>query len=237
VNPFRAMMLRAAGGGGGPTDPYWANVVSLLHFDGPNNSTTFTDQKTRTWTPSGNAKIDTSQSLFGGSSARFDGNGDWITASDPSAWTIGANQDFTLEFALRLATNVGPRTPFEIVSSLSYMYGEQDYNTSSRRFRFVMPSSSTIETTSALSASTWYRLALSRTGTTVRLFLNGTQEGSITDAAGHSGAATAALIGCAVNSYGSTYGINGWIDEFRFTKGVGRYTSNYTPAAAPFPNS
>jgi hypothetical protein len=29
---------------------------------------------------------------------------------------------------------------------------------------------------------------------------------------------------------------NGWIDEFRVTKGAALYTSNFTPPTAPFPD-
>jgi hypothetical protein len=34
----------------------------------------------------------------------------------------------------------------------------------------------------------------------------------------------------------NVYGLEGSLDEIRITKGIGRYTSNYTPAAAPFPD-
>ncbi|MFH7767570.1 hypothetical protein ACE01R_16415, partial [Acinetobacter sp. BSP-28] len=40
-------------------DEYWANVTSLLHFNGANNSTTFTDQKGIVWNRSGNPVIST----------------------------------------------------------------------------------------------------------------------------------------------------------------------------------
>jgi hypothetical protein len=43
-----------------------------------------------------------------------------------------------------------------------------------------------------------------------------------------------ARIGCA-NSNGS-FAMNGYIDDFRITKGYARYTTTFTPPAAAFPN-
>src|SRR3990167_7743345 len=50
----------------------------LLHMDGTNGSTTFTDEIGKTVTANGNAQISTAQSKFGGASGLFNGAGDWI---------------------------------------------------------------------------------------------------------------------------------------------------------------
>src|SRR5690606_34123168 len=77
------------------TDPYWSSVSSLLHFNGSNGSTTFTDEKGVGWTASGDAEISTAQSKFGGSSLSLDGTGDWLDASN-AGFTFGTG-DFTIE--------------------------------------------------------------------------------------------------------------------------------------------
>lgn len=64
---------------------------SLLHMNGVDASTTFTDTAsggTHTWTASGNAQIDTAQSKFGGASGLFDGNGDYIWSADCPDWAL-----------------------------------------------------------------------------------------------------------------------------------------------------
>lgn len=74
-----------------------ANVLSMLHFDGANNSTTFTDAAgVLTWTRSGNAKISTAQHVFGGASGYFDGDGDYITSDASSGLKSLLTQSFTI---------------------------------------------------------------------------------------------------------------------------------------------
>ena len=57
-------------------DPHFSSVSILLHMDGANNSTTFTDSSSNalTVTPYGNAKITTSRSKYGEACGRFDGS-------------------------------------------------------------------------------------------------------------------------------------------------------------------
>src|SRR5690606_31101059 len=72
----------------------------LLHFNGPDESTVFDDNEVatpHTWTAAGDAKLDTTQSQFGGSSLELDGTGDWISASDHVDFTLGAG-DWTVDF-------------------------------------------------------------------------------------------------------------------------------------------
>ena len=75
-----------------------STVSLLLHMDGANNSTTFTDRSysPKTVTAFGNAKISTAQSKFGGASAAFDGSGDYIEFDRGTDLQFGAG-DFTIE--------------------------------------------------------------------------------------------------------------------------------------------
>ena len=66
-----------------------ANTKSLLHFDGANNSTTFTDETGKTWTAHGNAKISTAQYKFPTGSGLFDGTGDYIDTPDHADFNFG----------------------------------------------------------------------------------------------------------------------------------------------------
>jgi hypothetical protein len=77
------------------TDPSFASVSALLHFDGSDGSTTFTDVTGTIWTANGNAQIDTAQSVFGGASGLFDGTGDFITTPDATKFSL-SNADFCI---------------------------------------------------------------------------------------------------------------------------------------------
>ena len=81
------------------TDPYWANVSLLLHFEGTDASTTFTDSSshTRTFTVSGEAQIDTAHYVFGTASGLFDGTGDYITDDTGADSDFAFPGDFTIE--------------------------------------------------------------------------------------------------------------------------------------------
>ncbi|MFB3885601.1 MAG: chitobiase/beta-hexosaminidase C-terminal domain-containing protein [Thermodesulfobacteriota bacterium] len=82
---------------------------SLLHMNGADGSTTFTDDApggSHTWTAYGDAQIDTSQSKFSGASGLFDGSGDYLSSPDSDDWYWGTG-DFTIDFWVRFAALPG----------------------------------------------------------------------------------------------------------------------------------
>jgi hypothetical protein len=91
-------------------------TVVLLHMNGSDASTTFTDNAFgglgHTWTANGNAQIDTAQSKFGGASGLFDGNGDYISTPDSDDFFFSAG-DFTFDTWVRLSTDKTEHTLFK----------------------------------------------------------------------------------------------------------------------------
>jgi hypothetical protein len=83
-------------------DPNFGSVVALLHFDGTNGSTTFTDQKGNTWTAVSGAKISTAQSKFGGASLLLNGSSDYATVPNFAGLDFGSG-NFTIEGWVRPA--------------------------------------------------------------------------------------------------------------------------------------
>jgi hypothetical protein len=83
-------------------------------------------------------------------------------------------------------------------------------------------------------ANQWYHVAVTRSGTTARLFIDGTQVASATDS---SSLTNSLPLSIGTQFSTSTNYLNGYVDELRITKGVARYISNFSVATVPFPNS
>lgn len=231
-------MIRPNGGGGG--DPYWANVVSLLHFDAADASTTFTDQTGKTWTGNGNAQIDTSQSMFGGSALQLDGTGDYLTTPSSSAWDI-SNNNYTVESFIRPANVTSLRTIISRRESGGNALGWHLYIGADGSLNFAGYTAANtlgITLTSAASVvaiNTWAHVAAVRAAGAWYLFYGGALAASATETALVNDYGTTLAIGRQLSNTGRDF--NGWIDEVRITKGVARYTSAFTPPTAAFPNS
>ncbi len=94
-----------------------ASTVLLLHGDGTDASTTFTDSETtaKTVTAAGSAQIDTAQYKFATGSILLDGTGDYLTTADHAAWDM-ADGAFTLDLWVRFAALPAEREAMVIYS-------------------------------------------------------------------------------------------------------------------------
>jgi hypothetical protein len=195
----------------------------LLHADGTNGSTTFTDERGHTITNSG-ATISTTQSKFGGSSAYFTG-GAYLTAPTGDDFRFSGN--FTIDYWVYFSSISGSQTMFDGRVNENAITILQSGGT----LYLWSGGGNVITASSAISAATWTHIAVTRSGTDVKLFVNGTQVGST-----WTSSATFADGRCWIGSgYDGTYQFNGYIDEFRISKGVARWTSNFTPPTEQYP--
>jgi hypothetical protein len=228
------------------TDTNIREVSLLLHGNGTNGSTTITDSSLtpKAVTAAGNAQISTAQSKFGGASIAFDATGDYLTVTDNvNAFAFGTG-NFTIELWLRLNAVVGPTGGL-------CLYDQRPTNTQDNSPTLYIPSSAAggalsyytgganriVGTT--LAANTWYFIALSRASGSTKLFLDGVQIGStFTDSISYVNTSGRPWIGAFSDSTTPTTqaSLNGYIDDLRITKGVARYTSNFTPPTLPFPD-
>lgn len=87
--------------------------------------------------------------------------------------------------------------------------------------------------TSTLSTNTWYHVAVTRSGTSTRMFLNGVQVGSTyTDTTNYSNTTARPIIG--VSGFTpSSNSMNGYISNLRVVKGTALYTAGFTPSTTP----
>lgn len=202
----------------------------LLHCDGADASTTFTDSSASAFsvTAVGNAQIDTAQSVYGGASGLFDGTGDYLTVSDDAALRPGAG-DFTYDFWCR--PKVG--SAFQGVLNKGALAAGGllvQYNNSASPALTVYASGSLVltESSGVTAGGSFFHYELSRSGGTIKLFRDGVQMATASNSTNFN--STAALeIGRQASAY-----LNGHIDEFRFSAGIARHTAAFTPPTSAY---
>lgn len=224
----QVMLAARASGGGGGTDPFFSSVASLLHFDGTNGSTVITDVTGKTWSAAGGAALDTSQFQFGTASLSTPVGGSANVQSSHAAYAIGT-QDFTLEFFYRPNSAIGTlfENRFGAFGSELVLYGN---NTTTSLIFFAAGAN---RITGTVTPNVFQHVALCKASGITRLFIGGAQQGSnYTD--GNSYNQQQIRIGA---NFLNASSAGGHHDDFRLTIGVARYTANFTPPSAAFPNS
>src|SRR3990167_4719362 len=164
----------------------WDSYTKLmLHCDGVDAATTFTDEIGKDVTANGNAQIDTAQKKFGTASGLFDGTGDYLSLADSDDWNFGAG-DFTFDFRVRFGSVSVTNGFFGIwaVNKVITMYvggGTLQVLYSTDGSNQYTPSWSW-----SPSVDTWYHVALIRNGNNLNAYVAGTSLGNAADMTGHS---------------------------------------------------
>jgi len=213
-----------------------ANTLLLLHCEGSDASTTFTDSSSfgRTVTAVGNAQIDNAQAKFGSTSALFDGSGDRLSVADSNDWAFGTNP-FTVDMWIRPASLPGGGWGL----AGHYTDGNNGWriyvNSSGGLLCDLYASGSQVMVMSSsnglISTGTWYHVALVRSGNDWAIFVNGSAVAGTTSAASIGNYTQVLAIG-AINASNSA-SANGWIDEVRISN-VARWTSPFIPLNAAY---
>ena len=234
ISNFRLVKGSAVYGGNftPPTAPLTAitNTALLLNFK---DAAIFDYAALNNLGTIGNADISTAVVKYGTGSLAFDGTGDWLQIDESSIFAFGTG-DFTIEMWVYNTTNSPtyavlwdtrdsePDDSSHIVLNL----GKPSwwYNGAAR-----------IQPATAPAINTWYHLAVTRSGTSTKMFIDGTQVGSTYSDSNDYKANDYARIGSASDNPSGLNYFNGYIDDFRITKGLARYTANFTPPEAALP--
>jgi hypothetical protein len=206
------------------------------------NNTTFIDSSANNFTVTRNG--DTVQSGFNpfsqasSGAGYFDGNGDYLSVADNSAFEFAAG-DFTIEAYLYVSSFTAPNNVVQLFGQWGPSAGNYScvilvtavevslaiYNT--------FGSYITYASTTTINTGAWNHIAVSRSGSNLFIFLNGTQIGSTHNISTNNIASTATnsfLIGYKNDT--AQY-LNGYISNLRVVKGTAVYTSNFTPPTSP----
>jgi hypothetical protein len=218
------------------TDPYFANLISLLHYNGTNGSTTFTDQiGGTTWTAT-NATLDTSTKQFGTASGKFSaGANSHILINTSAGFAIGTSADYCVEFWANGNSLTGDVCAFDCRDPGSGYVGTSVYLSASSTSNkpAVINSAAAIIASGASFPGGWNFCVLERYSGTLYFYINSTQIGTAADSQNTTFSGT----GTFGNSIVFSQYVNGYIDESRITKHA-RYfgAGSITVPTAPFPD-
>lgn len=204
-------------------DADFASVAALLKFDG--SSVVDLSPAARTVSVRGDASLSTTQSKFGGKSLYCDGSGDGVTiAHETSNGFSASDGDWTIEmWAYPTEEENGHLV---IVSSTDL---------SAVGYQARLTSSGTIESNNAAAAAfnggsytinEWQHFAFVRLNGTITIYRNGVSQGGTSQTPG--GAGDAIAFGYSAPNFGNFF-FKGYLDDIRYTRGVARYASNFTP--------
>ena len=225
-----------------PVDPYFSNVSLLLHGDGTNGSTIIADSSVNNFdiTANNGAQISTAQAKFGPSSIEFlsaantglsvpsnnvfqFGTGDWTV----EAWIY--QRSLSTVSTLLEVGNHANLDSFVVLTGSESGNGLTIYSGSFSR----APSRGTMIT------NQWQFVTVSRSGNALYFSVDGVVDTPVPFVRDLTSTATVSVAypyGLVPPANNNAYRFDGYIDDLRITKGVARYTSNFTPPTAPFPD-
>lgn len=217
------------------TDANFANVSALLVFDGIDGEINPLDVVGNYWARTGSSSITDTRSRSGATAWHnpLSANGSSRLDSASLAKYGYGTGDFTIEFYIWIHSLSGntsnlyaiydQRTAGTDIAPMLYINGTS--------LRYAVGNTDRITGATAMTTGAWHHIAVSRVSGTTRLFLNGVQEGSsYTDSNNYITSRVR------LGNFGDnpSYAIQAFWDEVRLTKGVGRYSSGFTPPTAPF---
>jgi hypothetical protein len=221
-------------------DVYYPQTSLLMHFNGTNGSTTMTDNSKNnvTVTATNGAAISTAQSKFGGSSVLFDGTNDYLTTNTNANLAL-ESENFTIEgwfyFIDGVNNSLRPVLGnYSAYSSNSIYFGKHSSYGGKMALWLGNYSSNAalLADPTALTNNQWIHFAIVRNGSNWTMYRDGVSVATAT----YSGV-TSTTNFFYIGTSGDGYYFQGYIDDLRVTKGIARYTSNFTPSTTQFLDS
>jgi hypothetical protein len=213
-----------------------SSSTALLHFDGTNGSTTFTDVYSNTWTQGNAAALSTAWSEFGPSSLLLGGTNDYISTTH-DVFRPGS-ADFTFECWGNATSVSGSRCLFGTQTSAGGFDGAVFFLNAGQLTIVCANSGGTGNLVAQTAGATVlinvpHHYAFVRHGNNFDAYLDGVSQFTVTAAGAIGSTQQGVAIGAARPSSGTSYWA-GYIDEARISMGVARYTANFTPPTAAF---
>ena len=209
-------------------DTHFAKVTALFNFDGSDGDTTTSgldsSNKNLTVSYSSGDQLSNTQKKFGATSLYVADN---VTISSSDGFNMGTG-DFTIEGWYYL-TQFNNQFLYDQWSSSSTGAGNNQIyvkSTDGGSIRVYYDGSGKFTTTGGFSLNTWTHLAVVRSSDTITVYFNGTADGTTQSYSGQFGKTGDLYIGDQHAGGGGAPQM--YVDDLRVTKGLARYTSNFT---------
>ena len=209
-------------------DDQFAKVTALFNFDGSDGDTTTSgldaSNKNLTLSYSSGDQLSNTQKKFGATSLYVADN---VTVSSSDGFNMGTG-DFTIEGWYYL-TQFNNQFLYDQWSSSSTGAGNNKIyvkSTDGGSIRVYYDGSGKFTTTGGISWNTWTHLAVVRYSNTITVYFNGTADGTTQSYSGQFGKTGDLYIGDQHAGGGGAPQM--YVDDLRVTKGLARYTSNFT---------
>lgn len=171
-------------------------------------------------------KLSTAQSVYGGSSIRLDGTNQFTCYTMNNKTAFGG--DFTIEFWTNFSNSAGSLFYFIDTRTAANVNLWSIARTAANKVVLYQPNTTAIltSTSNLTTVDTWHHIAITRSGTSLRMYINGTLDVTATN--------STALPSTNFATFGGTYleasKMTGYFQGIRFTAGVARYTGpSFTP--------
>jgi Concanavalin A-like lectin/glucanases superfamily len=229
-------------------DPFFADVALLLTMDGTEGQTTFTDSSNNNFPMSQSGStplvsVDTSNPKFGTGAANYGAVGAGGLNAITTAITAGGPldldplaADFTIEGWVFVPSSSGGGG---VISDTQFNGGPFRWavtvNSPDVNFDYVTSGAALSVTTPGVVQGAYNAFAVVCKSSMVTVYVQGIGGAPVRFNGTPAPTSGTLSVGAAAGAVGTFTGE--LIDEVRITNGVARYTSNYTPATAPFPTS
>ena len=185
----------------------------------------------KTVTPLNGAFLDNLQKKFGSTSLALDGEEDYISVSSNNDFGFGTS-DFTVEAWVYPTNSAGIRNIFDFRAGAATDDAVGIFLDVSNQPYLYVAGAIQIQSGISVALNSWSHIAVSRNGTSTKLFVNGLQVGSAwTDNTDYD-IAKPLIIGASYDGLGNYF--EGFVDEVRISKGIARYTANFVTASSEF---
>jgi len=161
-------------------------------------------------------------------------NSDYLFIADDDDLNIGTG-DFTFEAWIKPVESAGTNSPNYMGFFSSADYGSSGSMTiqvkNDGKLRYIAGNSADDETGSTVLWGHYHHVAIVRSGSTIKGYVNGVEEiSSSYSSAIDFGTGSATVIGeLAIDNYAGDYPFRGFISNLRLVKGTAVYTSAFTP--------